>query len=469
MRGNELWNLVSECRGAGLLTNCPVPALQGLLLSAAGSASVSDGLPRQHAKFDSPQWTYSGRSYGLGASIGLPGWTDAEQHSLRVISYADYGYKAAVTCSYNDSAAYSLQLLTDASLGPTSIAVYMAGGVLPNSFNDGVGDGAGEAYSVASSSSDYLDILAWSARAIGGQSYISIASGTGKYMAFNKTQCEITFTASAFNITVNITSKAIEVSPTGIATGANGLLPNLTITTNAINSLNLLSRMSGTLYSSILGDALTRNLATIVGDSATVGNDRSVTALNALQDSFTAMLDDILVAYGAAQVSLANDTKGVPAVGRGPLIAIGDALYIYIVLGMSSALLLYHLFNTVRVRFWTQLQAFDPFDAKSLIAAASSGGSGIARNLEGRSAATDSGSTHRVWNGRADDKLLRAAHVTFRAPDGEHRLPSIVSASEGLIDWIADEATYLGVTSRHTLTLISSCRTREQDSSAWSP
>ncbi|KAK4541110.1 hypothetical protein LTR36_008335 [Oleoguttula mirabilis] len=303
MEGNELWNRVQNCSGVGLITNCPVPALQGLLLSSAGSASTADGSPRLHSKNDSPQWSYVGRSYGVGASIGLSAATRGSTGSVYSLSFIEYGYATSMSCVYNTTSAYSLQLLTDTDIGPTSLSMYEAGGYLPNSFNNGIGKGTGEAYTVASSSSDDTNILAWSARAIGGDNYVSVGTGAGRYTEFNTTQCKVVFTPSTFNITANLTSKTITVTPIRRLDNVTSLLPNATITTNAMNSLNLLSRMSGTLYTSLLGDTLTRNLATIVGGDPQSALDLlNATVLGSLQDSFTAILGDVLVAYGAAQI-----------------------------------------------------------------------------------------------------------------------------------------------------------------------
>lgn len=45
--------------------------LLGSLLASASSATTIDGSPRIHEKLDKSKFTYIGRSYGIGSSIGV--------------------------------------------------------------------------------------------------------------------------------------------------------------------------------------------------------------------------------------------------------------------------------------------------------------------------------------------------------------------------------------------------------------
>jgi hypothetical protein len=72
---NQNWtersNLPSVRNSKGFFTyNVGEEFLRDLLASAA-SATTIDGSVRQHAKTDFSRYTYSGRSYGVGASVGL--------------------------------------------------------------------------------------------------------------------------------------------------------------------------------------------------------------------------------------------------------------------------------------------------------------------------------------------------------------------------------------------------------------
>ncbi|KAK3652900.1 hypothetical protein LTR56_004848 [Elasticomyces elasticus] len=439
MRDLELWNLVQNCKGTGLITSCPVPALQGALLSTASSATAINGSVRRHAKIDSSDWSYLGRSYGLGSSFGLT--KVQSEGTVLAVSYTEYGFAADVHCVFNTSSAYSLEFLETAD-GGTSVAVYAAQGYLPNSFDEGSGLGDGENYSVVSSSSDPTasKILAWLARAIGGRNFIVIAAGSKGYNQFDQAQCEVVFQPSAFNVSANITSKQIVVLPNPSVHAAITQLPNVTTTANAINSVNLLSRRSSSLYTSVLGDALARNLVSLVDqtDSADTKIKQS-DVLRSLEDSFSAMLDDILGAYGAAQIILGRDTDVVSVIPTGRTTRIGEPIYIYLAAGLTGLVLLVQLVEIVRTRCWSGLVILNIFDVRSVILAASAGGSGIANDFR---SSTTSRSMHVMydgeqsvqwWRGNADDKDLASLQVQFCQSGPSNEGPVVVAASEEIM------------------------------------
>lgn len=94
-------------------------------------------------------------------------------------------------------------------------------------------------------------------------------------------------------------------------------------------------------------------------------------------------------------------------------------MYIYLVFGMSLSLLIYQLFELYRTELWAGLLVFDVFDMRSMIVAASAGGDGIAKCIEG------------AWVGNWDDKAVAAIAIRFCAPDVESSMPAIVAAEDG--------------------------------------
>ncbi|KAK5134740.1 hypothetical protein LTR08_006115 [Meristemomyces frigidus] len=162
----------------------------------------------------------------------------------------------------------------------------------------------------------------------------------------------------------------------------------------------------------------------------------SDSAESSLEDSFTAVLDDILVAYGAAQIALANDVQYVPLVATDRAIAIDDDVYIYIALGMSIALLAYHILVIFRTRLWADLQLFNPFDFKFVVIAASAGGRGIAQQLEGRMGDVY-GPKHygQGWPGKGYGTALSRLYVEIRAPSETQSMPIIVAAEGFSSGW----------------------------------
>lgn len=433
MQGTNLWNLVNHCQGSGLITTCPVPALQGTLLTTLSSATTSDGSPRNHAKIDSPQWSYSGRSYGVGSSLGLINGTYTAL--AQSIAYTEYGFRTNVDCIFNASTAYHLEFV-ESMVASTSIGVYQALGQLPNSYDRGNAPGTGENYAVVSTWSDYRNVLAWSARAIGARSYISLATGIGNYTEFNQSQCEVVFTPSAFIVHADLSAKSITVQPRQLDDSEVSLVPNTTITVNAMNTLNLLSRMSSSFYTSVLGDALTHNLVSASDIDPPTSGVASSIILGSLQDSFTAALDDILGSFAAAQIVLAQDTTPTALTAYHSTTRLGEPLYVYVIAGISIVLFLAQCVELLRQRFWHGLPVFDIFDVRSAIVASSAGGTKLAQHLCTRlwHSTTDSRGglvQHRTsWSGKADDRALSDLTIQVLDSGAEHEMPKIVIAHD---------------------------------------
>ncbi|KAK5692393.1 hypothetical protein LTR97_010701 [Elasticomyces elasticus] len=165
------------------------------------------------------------------------------------VEYEEYGWFADVR-----SSGYGLQFLETVVDGPGGFGVYAAQGWLPHSFDEGLEHVVRDNYTVVSRSNE--TVLAWSARTTGTRTFLSMATNSDS-SGFNHTQCAIAFLPTMFSISANLTSKEITVTPTTRPDVGDTRLPNIAITANAVQSLDLLSRVSG---SSALNDALTRNL-----------------------------------------------------------------------------------------------------------------------------------------------------------------------------------------------------------------
>ncbi|KAM3074546.1 hypothetical protein ACMFMG_007976 [Clarireedia jacksonii] len=55
----------------GFFTYSPGTLSQGLLSNCLSSETTINGAPRQYARYDNSKFTYLGRSFGVGASVGL--------------------------------------------------------------------------------------------------------------------------------------------------------------------------------------------------------------------------------------------------------------------------------------------------------------------------------------------------------------------------------------------------------------
>ena len=128
----SLWNLVNNCQQVqdrrGFVPSCPVPALQPLLLLSARTATTMDDSPRLHAKFDNSDWTFIGRSYGVGSSVALafPQLSNnATVNGTEKYHYLENGYLSNVTCIKNSTSAFAIYL-DDTGIGPDPVALYYA-------------------------------------------------------------------------------------------------------------------------------------------------------------------------------------------------------------------------------------------------------------------------------------------------------------------------------------------------------
>ena len=101
----------SEIGSSGLLLRTPkelfslAPGVRmlGSLLASAASATPVDGGIWQHPKLDHTRYTYNGRSYGVGPSVGLADGPVTENKLALSYIYQEDGLRADVACIYNSS------------------------------------------------------------------------------------------------------------------------------------------------------------------------------------------------------------------------------------------------------------------------------------------------------------------------------------------------------------------------------
>ena len=382
LRGPEVWNNETNCTTSrneqGFAASCPVPDMQGLLLNSATSASTLTGGPRNHSKNDNTQWTYRGRSFGVGSSQGVlspAGLPLASQ--LQTYQYTE-GYMSSVSCDQNTSSAYGNFPFEYAF--ENRVLVWAIAGYLPNSV-----PGNSESYPVFTWSTEGEEFLAWSAVVNEGKNMIAITT-TEKFKSFNQTQCVVTFLPTNFNVVVDLSTQVIVVTPSNSSGTARDIEPTGHLTANTMYSINLLSRMSTSLYVSVLGESLNYNVETLTGQDGNTTISSEI--INTVVEScFEAVIDDILVAFGIAQLILANSSTSVPVNGVYTAVRIGQDTFIYATLGINILLALIALIEAVRTRLWHRLPTFDYTNVVSVVIAASAGYGLVAneaRHREGR-------------------------------------------------------------------------------------
>ena len=445
VRGPRVWNINDNCTvindARGLVPSCPVPTLQGLLLLSASSATTLGGAPRKHSKLDNPNWEYIGRSFGTGSSVGQTNDNITDDRVL-YYSYTENGYVANVACIQNSTSDFYFRLIryTDQnisaseyqkthhpnlefnhSLPPTQseLSTYFAEGYLPNSFM-----GVPELYPVISWHKEYENIAAWATSTNYDRNMIAIAAGTKLYQELNQTQCEVFFTPMAFNVTVNRSQQSIAVEAQ-TSVEAQDVEPTGHLQANVMHSINLLARMSPSLYVSVLGETLSRNVERMQKQKPHLKLTEAVTW--AVAESFAAIIDDILVAYGASQLLHSQDTTLSAARGVVEAVQIGQPVYRHLIFALNSLMILIVVFEAAHTRCWHRLTKFDYLDPKSVVIASSAGGGGIAKAVldEHHEKGTD-------WVADPSDPVASAMRVEWNLNStlGDTQTMAIVKAKE---------------------------------------
>ncbi|PYI22376.1 hypothetical protein BO99DRAFT_440850 [Aspergillus violaceofuscus CBS 115571] len=390
------------------------------LISSASTASplLAHG-SRVHPKLDNTGYSYTGRSYGVGASVGLTdsGLRTTYPHATGY-TYVEPGYVAHVECAYNRSSAFRLEDLGE-------YALYAARGPLPDSVNASRRDG-GE-YSVYTGYSTRTIVAVGVAAqpvAYTRQRYVAVAAG-GYYAGLNASQCVVVFEPAWFGVEVAVAGKVVRVVPgsrggnvsfssssaaTATATAAavgidkrdddddagNAAQGNATATTAdidptnktihvAMRQLELISNDLTSFYRSTLGDAFNTSIAdyrTSVTTTTTTTNTTNTTedaiALAGITNVYVSLIDDILAGYASAQLMVGGFTQQTAATVTVEAFRVGSHPYIVCVFATSLGLLLVVAAEMVRTRLWRGLPRWDYMEMKMVVAAASNGGRGIA-------------------------------------------------------------------------------------------
>jgi hypothetical protein len=402
---NVLTNCLAVNNQLGFISTCPVPDLQGALLVSGSSATSISGSLTNHSKIDNPGWSYQGRSYGVASSQGIF-FLDGLSEGQGPISYSytESGYNVGVSCTTNTSADFGIQF----QYSKAELSAWYVIGNLSNSV-----PGNPEFYPTITWSSTSKNtpggpsVLGWSTVVnpdASNRNMIAIAAA-GSYITLNQTQCTVEFVPRAFEVSANLTSQTIIVDPLLDVNNMTDIEPSGKLANNVMWSLNLLSRMTPSLYESTLGNTLQKNINTLLARPDLAMTNETATLL-AISDSFTAMLDDILVAFGSSQLGIANSSTSTPVSVVLPAVQIGQDKYIFAAAGVNLCLLLLLLEEGVRTKFWHALPLFDYGNIKAVVLAASADRGGIARQVAQKY--ERAGTT---WSGDSGDKNVDEVNV----------------------------------------------------------
>ncbi|CAM1508967.1 Fc.00g027060.m01.CDS01 [Cosmosporella sp. VM-42] len=346
--------------------------LLGPILAAGSSATPIDRGPRVHAKMDKTRYQYIGRSYGVGASAGLTDEKITDDKLALGYSYQEIGYQAGVKCIYNASSDFRIS---------TAAPVYGAHGRLPDSddgpeYSDYIGHSDANIVAIGVAHFKNQD-----GKVAPPRKYLAIASSIS-YPMLNATQCEIEFSPTRFNVSVNLGGRNITVTPTN-ETDVEDIDPSRYLKGVLLRQFELIANDETNLYVSMVGSALNNSITDFRVSVETIGNpddlsDEDIT-LKGIENSITAMTDDMLGAYAAAQLMLGNFRQTTTAEVRLSALAIGERKYCIAVFAVNLFVLLLFAIEATRTRWWKGLPDFNIADVRHVVIAASEGGSDLGK------------------------------------------------------------------------------------------
>lgn len=348
-------------------------AFIGALLSSAASATTVDGDVRRHVKQDLTGFTYLGRSYGVGSTVGIsiPSSNMTSNLGLdsrtQTYSFLEPGYLPTATCTYNTTSAYSL---SSTPYGNETM-IWTASGLMPNS------NGIEEYARYASYSSDAVVAVgvASSPSSTSGAQTMSIAAGKN-YAFLNGTQCAIDFQPAMLEARIDLSGRTITVTPVASKSVVD-MEPSGFLTWLATWQLSLISQDQGKIYSSALGDAFNSSIGNFITSAAANSTQLTLSkaTLPGLENSIEAMIDDILTLYSSAQVIVASQDIPVTAIVHIKAFQLGEKGYIIAVVILNVTLIVAFVFEAVRTKSWKGLVDNDYTSTRDFVL-------GIARGVE---------------------------------------------------------------------------------------
>lgn len=381
----------------GTFSGCPAKQFFSNIIFSGRSASA----PSQNtSRFDATQNIYTGRSYGIGAAVGLTDSGLSEDDAAgrdyaTNYNYTEVGFQTVISCNYLSDTPWQILLIQNGTDSDGVPYIYRAADL------GGLGFGF---YSVWSLYDD-SEIVAWTTnRPLNPTQPLGIvymAAGS-QYSLLSNISCSVDFRPKEFSVQVDKVAKTINVSPGADFTGS--LDDDFHLRNIAMQQLGIVSQVSTTLYFSAIGDALLANMANSASFDSAAAN------LTTVADSFTNMLDAILLALTSAQTQLpgfegnSSLSQQVPAHLELTVARIGNEKFIIATAALNAGIVLVLGFFMIKTRFWKHLPRFSYLDVGSVIVASAVDGRGIRQDVH---QATEGNNTLQgPWTGAPDDERI---------------------------------------------------------------
>ncbi|GFF90858.1 hypothetical protein IFM60648_09212 [Aspergillus lentulus] len=321
--------------GVGLLTP---------LVASASTATTVDGSIRNHNKLDNSGYTYHGRSYGAGASVGLvDDILHRENPRATNYTYEETGLAADVACIYNRTSQFTIQELGN--------VLHALRGPLPDS---------------NLSAPEYSVYIGRGNRTIVG---IGVSGQPAAFTAKRALQ------RLRRHPSRNITVARLDGAATSID-------PTHRIAHVVTRQLELISNDLTSFYRSTLGDALNASISdyrtAVAVTSPNISLSEEQIVLTGLENAIVSFVDDMLVAYASAQLVVGGFATPASAAVHVSALRLGSRVYIVATAAITGVIVLLVIAEMVRTKGWRGLPAFDYLDNRMLVLGASAGGGEIA-------------------------------------------------------------------------------------------
>jgi hypothetical protein len=395
-----------EQRPQGLFTYRPIVHHFNFFLNAGSTASNANGGPALVRKSDNSNYTYYGRSYGVGSSVALLDQTMEHKYPrIARYSFEETGYTVNWICAYKQSVK---GLTTKDSRTFIATSPYSNG-------NTSFVDLSGYAQVVASqswsttSTGDLSTCSAYRSAAQVKQQITIVA--TEAYKTINATQCNGTATPTRFLVDVDVTNRVISVAPQQ-SKDVEDIECTHTQSLRAMDALSALSMVSTTSYTSAIGDMIQNNIYNVLQQPRETNEPNEVKklTLRGISETLEALADQYLSSNAAAQLMLANDTKPAAIRATTRAFRIGQSGFIYAVFVTNLAVLMLVVIEALRTRFWHGLPKLNFADVKSVIVASAFDGAELWRK-----AADGYSRFEGTWAGEADSRITGAIEVQLFA------------------------------------------------------
>lgn len=242
----------------------------GYLHRDGGAASSLDGSPQLHVKNDNSNFTYVGRSYGVGSLVGLQHQRDFTlTRGMLGYNYNESGYLSKVDCIHNASSAFDLDLVQSSPNGAIP-DIYDANGAGPAKAKR---DLTKRSFTmVGFGGEDSIVAIAWYPPVALQDSqdriwYYAFATGDN-YAPLNKAQCAVTVKPANFNVVVDLQLRTITVQPLAGDDTIENIESTWLVFRRATETAGGLSMIDTTYYTSVLGDMFLNSVSPRTSDTS---------------------------------------------------------------------------------------------------------------------------------------------------------------------------------------------------------